>query len=165
MTPVQPVPTDGSFDLRAAIRRQLEDGENADPAAIANEVMQLVPNDAVRDLALMGVHYAVRQEITRSRRPSLETVAVKSVRVGKSRWKRHQIFIDGLGDRLAVAGVWKMVADCTADDLEAYAEEQEARASSLAATARIARDQAEALRSSGCATVADLYRERGEKAA
>ncbi len=69
-------------------------------------------------------------------------------RVGVSRWQRYQ--------RVTVDGEWKLLADCTADDLDVIATDRESGAERLLAVAERFRTLAARMRAAGAATVADL---------
>lgn len=74
-----------------------------------------------------------------------------------AKWERiAEAARDPLTWRIRVDGVWRVVADCTADDLRAGAESKRARAAGLEREAAGYCDLAALLEARGAETVADL---------
>lgn len=137
------------FCLTDAIRDVLATSKRVDPHKLAFVLMGRIPSSEVDRLVHHSLADLIRKEISEGRsRPH---------RPGVSRWQRHRIAVDGLGDRIYVGGDWKWLAVCTAVDLEDYAAEQSSRAAALQTNADKAAALAEQLREAGVETVADLF--------
>lgn len=137
------------FDLRAAVRELLANGKPVDPHDVTKKLIGVLPNSVIDDLVWRGAYEMVCHEIRLLR---VHTPGPS----GPSRWDRHRVIVEGLGDRIRIAGQWESLADCTAAMLDTYAGEQDARAEELRGAAKRAADLAAQIRAAGVKTVADL---------
>lgn len=126
------------FVLRHMVRDILADSDTADPGALADLVLAAIPRNQVRAALAQTLRLYVRQVISEERignapsnvspiKPSPSS-KVAAIREG---WQRR------LDDRLHVGdSQWKLLRDCTADDLDAVAAERRLLADKNAAWAR-----------------------------
>lgn len=139
------------FDLNGLIRETLDQSSEADPRVIAHRLVARIPQD-VRDAALAScLGDRVRIEIGRRRMHA--TVVSAEVAPGTS-WRERAA--DMLKQRVNVAGEWKLLGDCSAEDFDSLADEAERRAAEQSATAAKYRRYALLLRKASCPTLSDL---------
>lgn len=120
---------DSTFSLRALIREVGRTSLVADPGLLADDVYRRIPAED-RDAALQqALRQSVRQVMSEERMqtqitaPSSPGTSAK-VQGIRDHWQR------ALRDRLNVGeGVWKFLADCTAEDLIFAAEQRREQAS------------------------------------
>ncbi|MDQ6524285.1 hypothetical protein RB608_11770 [Nocardioides sp. LHD-245] len=147
------------FQLRHCVRDVLSRTSEADPGVLAGLVLDEIPADA-REVALaQAMRLFVRQIISENRtahhRGSSAPVhrSGQSVKVAAIRdnWQRR------LHDRVHGAdSQWKILADCTYEDLCAAANEREELAARNSAWAREYRAMASAVLDAGAETFSDL---------
>lgn len=145
---------DPQFDLGRLIRGVLEKTDEVNPGVIARRLLPRVPGRE-RD-RLLGdlLRDRVRQEIHAGRRGiDFAHPSLPSRRVGRSKWAVMAPF---LRKPVCVGTDWKMVGDCTADDLDVVASDYARRAAENAAYEGQFRALAGMLRARGVETVADL---------
>lgn len=152
------------FNLRATVRDTIASTDEADPGVIAGMVTAKI-KAADRDAALtQAMRLFVRQIISETRTGNRPTnILPISQRSGRSTkvaairdgWQRR------LRDRVHGAdGAWKMLGDCTYDDLMSAASERQELADRNQAWAREYRAMAEAVADAGVETFRDLPAER-----
>lgn len=123
---------------------------------LATEARIFLTDADTDELVRIALETLIREEIRRLR--SRDAPVDDDSRIeGPPRWTRYRLTIPGLGDRLRLSAGWKLIADCTANDLEEHATLQLDRAASLTANAKIATDLAAAMRVAGATTVNDFY--------
>jgi hypothetical protein len=151
-------------DLRKLIHEMLGRSEEADPHVIAKRLVTRIPQEDLREALASSLADTVRIEIGRLRMQAFNRPAPTSVhagsseeasgRVGKSRWERHAEVL--LNQRIFVDGDWKILRDCTADDLEKVADGHADRAREAEAVAARFRGFAAKVRAAGVATMGEL---------
>src|SRR5262245_58955494 len=140
----------GSSDLHALVAIVLEDTDLAEPTDIAAEVARRKPRAVLRDAyetALVGYVRVVNNEHRRHNviiRPSAKVAAIRSA------WQRS------LRDRVEFVGGWKLLGDCTYDDLMAAAKYRRQLADRNQAMATAYEALAHRLTAAGVATAGDL---------
>jgi hypothetical protein len=150
-----------NFDLRAAVAKVLDTSDLAEPDEIASKVAE---NVAARDLrsalALALVPY-VRIQMDNSRRSNVilngdsDVQRKQSARSPKVAAIRDA-WAAALRDRVHVSDGWKLLGDCTYEDLLFAAEERREKARQNVARAERFEWLAERLQANGVARVADL---------
>ena len=152
-----------AFNLRQTVRDMLTESDVADPGRIAEMVMvRIAPDDHATALS-QALRLFVRQVISETRTGNAPTNVTPILSRGRS-WKATGIR-DGwqrrLNDRIHVGDSdWKLLGDCTYDDLIAAASERQQLADRNAAWARTYRAFAAALRDTGAATFRELPAEQ-----
>jgi len=150
------VSADDGFILRHLVREVLDSTNDADPGAIAGMVMARIPRGQVRVALSQTLRLYVRQIVSETRNSRAASVTpirpnvsskVSGIRDG---WQRR------LRDRTHGADGWKMLADCTYDDLLAAASERRDMASRNDARARQYDSWARLLTEHDVATFGDL---------
>jgi len=154
-----------TFSLRALIRRVLLASDAADPDTLAQLVFDAIEDTDRVEALRQALHVAVREIVRQERMQhpitgalavaatTTKTTAAKSWKVAAIRegWQRT------LRNRIhAGHGEWKMLADCTRDDLLHAAAERRAMAERNAVTAGCYTALAELLEAHEVKTVADL---------
>jgi hypothetical protein len=118
-----------TFDLHSLVQAELERSKSADPLVVAEGVLDLIPDEALRDVVGQLIRGYVRNEAGRQRSRHLSQ-AIHPTRVAPSpsskvaairtAWQRV------LDDRIHVGGAaYKFLRDCTYEDLQAAANERE----------------------------------------
>lgn len=148
-----------SIDVRAVIREVLHTSSASDPDDLVALVFKEIPaadrgealRQTLRPLVREGISLErMAHPIPTGTRPTAPMGSWK-VRTIRENWER------ALRSRLHVgAGEWKLLAECTRDDLLCAALEREMLAEQNAAAARNYTALAELLTMHGAATVADL---------
>lgn len=126
-----------------------------DPREIAADVLGRIPDEALRECLETALVCYVSNKITGSRKgvptePSKPAAASKKVASIRSNWAAF------LAERVQVDGVWKTIAECTADDVEALAANRREVAARNLAHAKNFERLAVSMRAQGAATVADF---------
>ena len=144
------------FILRHLVREVLADTDAADPGEIAGQVMARIPPRMIRVALSQALRLYVRQVISETRtgnnppsaspiQPSLKVAAIRDG------WQRR------LRDRVHVGdSAWKMLADCTYDDLLAAAAERRQLADRNNAWARTYDAWARLMTEAGVTTFGEL---------
>lgn len=150
------------FDLDALIRASLDRSREADPHVIARRLIARIPDEHLRAALAecLGdrVRHVMHLDRMRSAAPEVPSPAGR----GRSRWEQAAPL---LRQRYCVAGEWKLLGDCTADDCDLLADDYARRAAQQAAVEARFRRLAAQLRASGASTVSDLGQtELGEAA-
>lgn len=141
--------------VRDSIVDLLAKCDEPDVQATAASLVDLLEAEDRSVLLLAAAEELVRQELGHLRIRGNATPTA----VGESRWKRlHRLGLDGLGLVITIGETQVWVENCTADDLFAYATEQDQRSAALARKARAARAYGRKMRQSGFETVADWVR-------
>lgn len=147
--------TPPAFNLKVEIKKIIDTTDLADPRDIAVKVAESIPAKLLREALAQALPELVRVELGRVRQynPAPTTGPNRSSKVTAIRdaWRRH------LRDRIHIGrGVWQMLADCTAENFRAAAEERRVNAArSLALADRYDR-YAEACETHGVDRFADL---------
>jgi hypothetical protein len=132
------------FDLNATIRDALERWKEPDPHVVARRLLAKIPPGERDRLVLHGLTERVTLMVRVERQSGGNTP-----RQGRSRWQRF-------AQRVNVAGEWKRLGDCTAEDVDWLAADRAEESARLAAVAQQFRMLAAQMRAAGVATVADL---------
>lgn len=127
--------------LAALIERALTTKE-PDPHVIAMRVVPKLSDEVRQQMIYAGVLDRVCKQISFER-------SAGPRKPGPSKWATVQ--------RVAPGGEWKLLADCTTDDLLLLAAEYRQRSDELLAREREYRELAGQLRASGCATVGEMW--------
>ncbi len=143
------------FDLREAVHAVVNDTDLASPREIAAKVAENVPQRHLRAALADALVDYVRDELGRMRgrrgragRPG----SYSPKRAAIADMWRHE-----LRDRIHVGDAqWKLLGDCTYDDLAKAAAERREQARRNAARAAFYENLAELVREHGAATVAEL---------
>ncbi len=135
-----------SGDLHDLVRAALDDSPEPNPHVIARDLYGRLSEEQRTQLAIEGLAARLSLAARVERGASVDTP--QAPRVGPSKWDRHE--------RYAVAGEWKMLGDCTAEDCDVLAREREEQAERLSAWAARFRALAARMREVGAATVSDL---------
>jgi hypothetical protein len=111
------------FDLRALVRSVIDETDLPSPRDIAAKDAEMVPDEHLRAALALALVSLAHDEVTRTRMANVASAApsakVAAIRAAAETWRR------ALHDRVHVgAGDWKLLADCTADDLAFAAEER-----------------------------------------
>lgn len=114
-----------TFSLRHVVHDVLTETDLADPSDVANAVLARIPEDLSRVALAQALRGYVRQVIGQARmtRPEQDT---EQKPTGRS-WKRDALregWRDRLHDRTHVENGWKLLAECTYEDLLAAAAER-----------------------------------------
>lgn len=124
-----------AFVLRHLVRDVLDSTSEADPGVLAGLVLATIPRGKTREALAQTLRIYVRQVITESRSvnatvtPISPSVKVAAIRDG---WQQR------LGDRVHVGeSHWKLLRDCTYEDLLSAAEERRQLADQNQARARM----------------------------
>lgn len=121
----------------------LAHSREADPHVIARRLLPRLSEDDLTALALRGLVDQVSTQIRRVREGGV------GGRPGPSRWQVAQ--------RVCVEGTWKLLANCTATDLETLAGQHRDLAAKNLARADEYHDLATAVRRAGVETVGALW--------
>lgn len=170
-----------SFDVLARLTVELERSDIADPKIVARQVADGIPDERLREavtaalVALAGSVEARRRSTARTAtgKPAdplssyLPTVIKEGAgpsgrravtQVGESHW--HRTAVDYrtrlLAQRIAVGGEWKLLRDCTRDDLLYAAEKRHDQAVKVAAQGDWFLKLADVMDRAGVARVIDL---------
>lgn len=152
------------FDLRTLIREKLASTDEADPGVIAGQVIAAIPKSQYGAALTQVMRLFVRQVISENRgRGRASNVTPLRRSPGKS-WKGQGIR-DGwqlrLNDPLHVGHAqWKLLRNCTYDDLTVIADERQQKADQNARVARMYRSYATAVSEAGVETFGDLPTEQ-----
>lgn len=144
------------FILRHLVRDVLKSTDEADPGEVAALVMAQIPRGKQREALEQSMRLFVRQVISETRtgnRPANVTPIHRSAKVSAIRdgWQRR------LRDRVHIGdSAWKMLADCTYDDLSAAAAERQEHADRNMVWAREYRAMASAVLDAEVETFGDL---------
>src|SRR5688572_9456756 len=123
------------FNLKHEIKKVIDSTDLANPHDIAAKVAESIPAKLLRVALAQALPELVRVELGRARThavPQPTTASNRSSKVTGIReaWRRH------LRDRVHVGrGIWQMLADCTAENFRAAAEERRANAAANLAAA------------------------------
>lgn len=152
-----------TFSLRDTVRDVLDAGNDADPGVIADKVFEQIPPAKQAEALQQTLRLFVRQVISEQRGRPTPATNVRPIRPSAS-WKGRAIR-DGwqrhLDDRLHVAGSgWKLLRECSAEDLLAVAAERQEKAEQNAAWARAYREFSAAMTDAGVETFGDLPAEQ-----
>lgn len=142
--------------LRDVITRLVNDGE-ADPAVIAEQARVLAPRNLIED-ALQGMLYELAREVLRQRRSLLLSGGTPR---GGHPSRKHASMLEYAAAWLAGSlnigpNQWKLLAECTADDLTAAADYSDQLAQANATRAKHYRRMVDALVRYNAATLNDL---------
>lgn len=149
------------LNLRATVRAVLAGTDEPDPGVIAELVMAQIPAKQRAAALDQALRLFVRQVISETR---VSRVGKVTPIVSPRSWKGQGIR-DGwqrrLRDRVHVGdSAWKLLADCTYDDLMRAATERQNLADRNAAWARTYKEFALAVSEAGVDTFGDLAAER-----
>lgn len=122
--------SDEVINLRALIRDILTACDEADPGVIAEAVIVRIPDEELRDALHQTMRYFVRQiiselRIANSPQPGPITGPMPARARSAKNIAIRQDWQSRLHDRVHVGGSeWKLLRDCTYDDLMAVARER-----------------------------------------
>lgn len=150
-----------NFDLRSLVREKLTTTDEADPGIIAGQVIAAIPKSQYGSALTQVMRHFVRQIISETRGTNAGS-NIRAIRPSAS-WKGQGIR-DGwqkrLRDRVHVGGSeWKLLADCSYDDLMTAAAERQQLADRNASWARTYKEFALAVSEAEVATFGDLSTE------
>lgn len=134
--------------LSHLIGRVIDETEDADPSVIARRVLMHMDESDVYAHVAELLRDRVRIELGRRRMMSRRSPTT-------SRWERLTAEAD---QRLCIDGTWKRQADCTPEDFDWLAGDQQNRAERHLAMASHYAGVAQQMRSAGAETFADLLR-------
>lgn len=137
------------FSLDDLIRDALNRWKEPDPHVIARRLLAKVPMEERDRIVLHGLAERVSLRLRMERSSGSFGEAAAPAPAGQSRWARF-------GNRVHVDGEWKMLGDCTAEDVDWLADARAVESAKLAAVADQFRELAARMRAAGVATVADL---------
>lgn len=152
---------DATAHARSLVREFMAEGL-VDPHDIAAKVANVLTRDELAEIAASLLSDLARKEIRAERnRPGRYSDVLagrKSRKAGPSRMRVAGDVTRNEPSRhlISVPGGWKPLADCTADDLDASADQYFVRAESNRRQGERYRRLAEKMRESGATTVADL---------
>lgn len=146
------MPTVSEFNLRTLVRQVLDDSVLTDPGLIAEEVYR---RTAAKDRGAayqQALRHFVRQVASEQRGATTITAGPSKATRAREWWQRS------MRDRIHVNGDagWKMLADCTRDDLLYAAAERREQADRNRAKAQQYEALASLLDANSAATVRDL---------
>lgn len=117
----------GDFNLRDLIREHLATSPDPNPHNIADEVARAVPSRYLREALADALQQTVVIMASMSRNQALTKQATGFSAGGRA--AAVKTYKGLLSERMSVgAGVWKLLGDCTKDDLEYVAEVRQAHA-------------------------------------
>lgn len=141
--------------LHATIREVARTEDLDDPRAIAEKVAANTSNDVIREHYITALTSTVRDVLRAERADAFNMKPAKPARSAKLK-QRRSWWSDFIAARVAVAGEWKKLGDCSGADLatiEYERRENAARSIAVAEQYALLRDL---LESHGVATVAAL---------
>lgn len=142
------------FDLSGYIKGHLTDSDEADPHVIAGELVDgMTPEQA--HVALRAAMPSLVREALRIQRNQLRAPTPRSSRWDQVAAANADGSLDVMRLRLFV-GEWKLLGDCTAEDLDAVVEMRTSEAAALAANAEKYTQLAKRVRRAKASTVAAL---------
>ena len=149
------------FDLRKLIIEVAEQSDTANPNALAAEVLSTVPREQRMEALSQALPFAVREIVVRQRTPTNELGSGYRGRMPQPSRKVTNIRNNWqkiLHERHKVGpnGTWKLLGDCTADELDWAAELRDRMALQNALKAEQFRKFAKLLRENQVATLREL---------
>jgi hypothetical protein len=146
------------FSLRALVRNVLDETDLTSPDEIAEKVAASIPKDQLRAVLAMTLRDFVRVEMTRVRsagqnddkaqpRPANRSAKVTAIRDAAPKWMRERVY---------VGTTWKLLAECTYDNLMFLVADRSALAAQNSAAADRYQKIADAVKRARVACVADL---------
>lgn len=149
------IPKESEFNLRLTIRAVLAETDEPDPGVISGLVFAAISRKDQAVALEQSLRHFVRQVITeqRAHTPAPPTPAKArswKVQAIRANWERM------LAQRVYSAGGWKLLRDCTRDDLLFAAAERRENAARSIAVAERYDALADLLASHGVAAVGDL---------
>lgn len=153
---MESIPKEPEFNLRSTIRAILADSDEADPGVIADLAFEVIDPDDMAAALRQSLRQFVRQIITEQRahasvppkvHPHARSWKVQGIR---EQWTR------ALAQRVFTGGGWKLLRDCTRDDLLFAASERRENAARSIAVAEQYESFAEQLKRRKVMTVGEL---------
>lgn len=147
------------FPFFPLIRKALLASPEQDLRVLSRRVLSMIPVEQQGAVLAQCIYRAMCDENRHIRNtPSLVSAETREARTaaqnpGESRWKR---LAPALRVRYSIAGTWKSLADCSAEDCDVLARDYADRAASNAALERKFRALADEMRATGVKTVAQL---------
>ena len=140
--------------LRELVRSSLARSKEPDPKIIARRLFGRLDNDQLQAAALIGLEFLTRNESV-----SLEPANTPVSRPGPSRRSvaLHRSFMIG--------GEYKLLTDCTVNDLQLVAVDYRERSQTMLDKAVEAEELANELKKSGCKTYGAMLLKQERKAA
>jgi hypothetical protein len=145
------------FSLRALVRNVLDETDLTSPDEIAEKVAASIPKEQLRAVLALTLRDFVRIEMTRSRsagqndekqpRPANRSAKVSAIRDAAPKWMRERVY---------VGTTWKLLAECTYDNLMFLVADRSALAAQNQAAAERYQKIADAVKRARVACVADL---------
>lgn len=145
-----------TYDVIAAFRAALAESPDPDPANVARAVAAGVPTRHRAD-ALAEVLVRLAPTIA----GGLRRNAMGQIALGRDRWSKAGAIYKAtlLDQRVRVTDGWKLMRDCTAEDLRTAADQRRDHARSVIAQAKQLERIAGLLVERGVRTVGDLDRD------
>lgn len=145
------------FDVIAAFKVALGESTDPDPASVARAVAAEVPARA-RVEALTQALVRLAPTIAGAQRRQAMSVASSP---GRDRWSDAGAIYRShmLDQRISLANGWKLMRDCTADDMREAAEIRRSHARAVLSQAKLFDEIAALLVERGARTVGDLDRD------
>jgi hypothetical protein len=146
------------FDLRRSIRAIVEETDLASPEEITEKLAGQIPARDLRAVVTVLLRDYVRVELSRLRmgahggdNPDATTnrsAKVAAIRAAAPRWLRDRVFVGG--------SEWKLLGDCTADNLSYLQQERRDNAARSLAAAEFFASLEKLVRRHKVARVSDL---------
>jgi len=145
------------FDLRRSIRAIVEETDLASPEEITEKLAGQIPARDLRAVVTVLLRDYVRVELSRLRMrtgsdsPDATTnrsAKVAAIRAAAPRWLRDRVFVGG--------SEWKLLGDCTADNLAYLQQERRDNAARSLAAAEFFASLEKLVRRHKVARVSDL---------
>lgn len=121
-----------SNELRELIRSTAEEYPFADPLELAHHVAKLTPKHSLHDFYVEALNQVVSNVLGESRRNAFKALQQPQPqpRPGNANHspklaQRRDWWAELLRQRVPVGHVWKVIGECTADDLQACIAERE----------------------------------------
>lgn len=141
------------MNITELICKELSKSNEPDPHKIAQKLINKVNNDQMQELLWRGMTELVTEQIRFARSDNAISNET-SYKVGPS---RRSIVIQ---ERVKTKNEWKMLVDCSIDDLESIADGYRNRARQMQEKTQYYELLAEELKDSGYATVGEMWREQ-----
>lgn len=140
-------------DLHSLIARALDESPIADPNVIAREIATQLPDAELRSALEVVLPGYVITAATRHRNAVLGSVPHVGDAVGSRRW---QVAASVLSARVHTGSEWKLLRNCTRDDLLGAAEQRRSLAAGIEKQAERFEALATLMLQRGAAVAADL---------
>lgn len=115
------------MNVRQMVLDALEASQLADPSLVAQDLVSGLADDELREVLEHVMPAYVTKLATQQRSHHISDAAEHGPNNASPRWQQVSIFMD----RVFTPDGWKMLRDCTRDDLVAAADDRYARAAQL----------------------------------